>query len=77
MEKAAGSSSASNREAILANLDLPKKGGSSSGKKWSLEDDNDEDETENANGKGDQTEESEEEDPLGIVINYSIFAQFH
>ena len=64
MEKAgAASSSASNREAIMANLDLPKKGASA---KWSLEDDNDEDDSEVTNGN--EVQESEEDDPLGKII---------
>ena len=66
MEKAgAASSSASNREAIMANLDLPKKGASA---KWSLEDDNDEDDSEVTNGKSNEMQESEEDDPLGKII---------
>lgn len=63
LEKA--SSSSSNRETIMANLDLPKKGASS---KWSLEDESDEDESEATDDKSNEIPESEEEDPLDAYM---------
>ena len=66
LEKA--SSSSSNREAIMANLDLPKKGAAS---KWSLEDEDDTDEEDQitSNGKDGAMQDSEEEDPLDAYMN--------
>lgn len=64
LEKA--SSSSSNREAIMANLDLPKKGEAS---KWSLEDESDEEDQLTSNGKDGAMQESEEEDPLDAYMN--------
>ena len=64
LEKA--SSSSSNREAIMANLDLPKKGAAS---KWSLEDDTDEEDQITSNGKDGAMQDSEEEDPLDAYMN--------